>query len=152
MAPAKPANQISAAEESRLVAEAQAAVFDELKTNEFTAAPYERATALLESLPDVSVVDQRVQLALDITSATRTEHRIDLSRRALYAAFRSGSEITEPGLKRKWFTFASVIESNSGNVELALKYKLLALDLCEKTAETCMASLLRRVLQYGRYC
>lgn len=127
--------EINAGDESRLIAEAQAAVLNQSKTNEFEAAPYERATALLESLPVATIVDQRVQLALDITSATRTEHRIDLSRRALYAAFPVGSEITQPGLKRKWLTFASVIESNSGNVELAFKYKLLALDLCEQTGD-----------------
>ena len=80
-------NANAGADESRLIAEAQAAVLEQTEKNEFDAAPYERATELLESLPPAKYVDERVRLALDITAATRSDYRLDLSRRALYAAF-----------------------------------------------------------------
>jgi putative nucleotidyltransferase with HDIG domain len=125
-------NAVLKTEESRLLAEAHAAVLEQSKKNEFEPAPYELATELLESLPPAEFVDDRVQLALDITHATRLDYRPDLSRRALYGAFPAGSELKNRSLKRKWFTFAGIIESGLGNVERALKYKLIALELCEQ--------------------
>lgn len=123
-------------EQFRLIAEAHAAVLEQTKKNEFDAAPYERATKLLESLPPSKFVDDRVQLALAITVATRLDYRLDLSRRALYAAFPSSGEFKDARLKRKWFTFTGIVEAASGNVERSLNYKLLALDLCEQLGDS----------------
>lgn len=119
-------------DKSQLIADARTAVLEQTKKAVFDAVPYERATELLESLPPAQFVDDRVQLALDITVATRADHRPDLSGRALYAAFPAGSELKDTHLKRKWFTFAGVIEIASGNVDRAIKYKLIALELCEE--------------------
>ena len=88
-------NKNLGADASQLIAEAHAAVLEQTRKNEFDAAPYERATELLESLPLTRFIDDRVQLALDITFATRTDYRPDLSRRALYAAFPSGGELKD---------------------------------------------------------
>lgn len=121
--------------ESRLIAEAHAAVLEQTKKNEFDAAPYERATELLESLPPAKFVDGRVQLALDITLATRTEYRPDLSRRALYAAFPSSGEIKDRRLKRKWFTFMGIMEAAFGNTDRSFRCKLIALELSEQLAD-----------------
>jgi len=117
---------------ARRIAKARAAVLEQNKKNEFDPIPYEKATQLLESLPVTRFVDERVQLALDVTVATRIDYRPDLSRRALYAAFPAGSELNDKHLKRKWFTFAGVVEAGSGNVDRAIKYKLIALELCEE--------------------
>jgi HD-GYP domain-containing protein (c-di-GMP phosphodiesterase class II) len=119
-------------DKSRLIADARAAVLEQTKNAVFNVGPYERATELLESVPFAAFVDDRVQLALDIAVATRTDHRPDLSRRALYAAFPAGSELKDAHLKRKWFTFAGAIEIGFGNVHRALEYKLVALELCEE--------------------
>ena len=75
-------------------------------------------------------------MALDITVATRFDYRPDLSRRALYAAFPSGGEIKDKGLKRKWFTFAGIIEGASGNIARSIKYKLVALELSEQLKDS----------------
>jgi len=122
--------------ESRLIAEAHAAVLEQSKKHAFEAAAYERATELLESLASTELVNERVQLALDITVVTRNDYRPDLSRRALYAAFPSEGEITDLRLRRKWFTFAAVIDAYLGHVERAFKYKLAALDLCEQLKDS----------------
>lgn len=127
-----PMNESLSAEESRLIAEAHAAVLIQTQKNVFEPAPYELATQLLESLPTSQIVDNRVQLALDITVATRNDYRPDLSRRALYAAFPAGSRLEDLRLERKWFTFAGLIEANIGNIDRALKYKLIALDVCKR--------------------
>jgi HD-GYP domain-containing protein (c-di-GMP phosphodiesterase class II) len=124
------------ADEARFIAKAHAAVLEQTRKNEFDAAPYERATDLLELLPAATFVDDRVRLALDITLATRTDYRPDLSRRALYAAFPSGGELKDPCLKRKWFTFTGILEAASGNVERAIRFKLVALELCEQLKDS----------------
>jgi HD-GYP domain-containing protein (c-di-GMP phosphodiesterase class II) len=119
-------------DDTRLIAQARAAVLEQNKKDTFDATPYEHATELLESLPPSKFVDSRVQLALDITVATRADYRPDLSRRALYAAFPAGGELKDLSLKRKWFTFSGIIESSWGNAERAFKYKFIALELCEQ--------------------
>ena len=121
---------------SRLIAEARRAVLKQTAKNVFDPAPYQRATELLESLPPSKFVDDRVQLALDITVATRIDYRPDLSRRALYAAFPAGSELRDSRIKRKWFSFTAIIEAGIGNVEQALKCKLVALELCEQLKDS----------------
>ena len=118
------------------LSEAHAAVLEQNKKGVFDPVPYERATELLELLQPVELVDDRVQLALDITLATRDVYRPDLSRRALYAALPAGSTVKDLTLKRKWFTFAGIIEGQAGNVERALKYKLIALGLCEQLKDS----------------
>lgn len=121
---------------ARLIAEARDAVLEQTKKNEFDPGPYERATQLLESLPAAKFVDDRVQLALDITCATRIDYRPDLSRRALYAAFPADGEIKDLRLRRKWFTFTGIIEAHWGNVDRAFKYKIVALGLCEQLGDS----------------
>jgi HD-GYP domain-containing protein (c-di-GMP phosphodiesterase class II) len=125
-------NSIPPADEARLISEARAAVLDQTRKGEFDPLPYEHATLLLESLPPTQFVDARVQLALDITVATRADYRPDLSRRALYAAFPTGCELKDKYVERKWLTFVSIIEVTFGDVERSLKYKLSALKLSEQ--------------------
>ena len=127
---------VTNADESRLISEARAAVIGQTKKNEFDPVPYENATLLLESLPPTKFVDDRVQLALDITVATRSDYRPDLSRRALYAAFAPGSELKDKYVERKWLTFISIIEATFGDVERSLKYKLCALNLSEQLKDS----------------
>lgn len=129
-------NLFANADESRLLEEAHEAVLEQTKKNVFEAAPYERATELLERLAPAECVDDRVRLALDITRATRMDYRPDLSRRALYAAFPSSGDIRDDWLKRKWFTFAGIVEAGSGNVDRSLKYKFVALELCERLKDS----------------
>ena len=128
-------NTVRKVGETQLLAEARQAVLLQSKKNEFEPTPYVRATELLESLPAVKFVDARVQLALDITRATRNDYRPDLSRRALYAAFPAGSEVIDVALRRKWFSFAGVIEAAFGSVDRSLKCKLIALELCQESKE-----------------
>ena len=118
--------------ESLLLAAARRTVREQSEKAQFEPATYEHATQLLEALPRAEVVDDRVQLALDITFATRDDYRPDLSRRALYAAFPAGSKIKDRRLLRKWLTFTAIIEGVFGNAERALKYKLASLKLCEE--------------------
>ena len=73
-----------------------------------------------------------MELALDITFATRDDYRPDLSRRALYAAFLQAETVKNRRLLRRWLTFTAIIEGGFGNVERALKYKLASLKLCEE--------------------
>jgi len=120
------------AEELLLIAAARRSVLEQSQRAQFEAASYEQATQLLESLPPANVVDNRVELALDITFATRDDYRPDLSRRALYAAFPAGSTVKNQRLLRRWLTFTAIIEGCFGNVERALKYKLASLKLCEE--------------------
>ncbi len=129
-------NSLTDANESRLISEARAAVLDQTRKNEFDPVPYEHATLLLESLPLTQFVDDRVQLALDITVATRSDYRPDLSRRALYAAFPQGCELKDKYVERKWLTFVSIIEATFGDVDRSLKYKLCALKLSEQLKDS----------------
>jgi hypothetical protein len=105
-------NSVANVDESRLISEARVAVLAQTKKNEFDPVPYEHATLLLESLPPAKFVDDRVQLALDITVATRNDYRPDLSRRALYAAFAPGSELKDKYVERKMVDICQHHRSN----------------------------------------
>jgi len=118
--------------ESRLIAEALAAVLEQSKKTAFDAAPYERATELLESLPPVQFVDARVRLALQVGRGTVDLIRPDIARRALYAAFPAGTNLKDKLLERRWLTGAGLVEAAAGNVQLALKYKVLSFELSKE--------------------
>ena len=95
--------------ESLLLAAARRTVREQSEKAQFEPATYEHATQLLEALPRAEVVDDRVQLALDITFATRDDYRPDLSRRAL-CRLSCRQQNQRPPLLRKWLTFTAIIE------------------------------------------
>ncbi len=112
--------------------EAHAMLLSQSAKTEFDPEPYERATRLLESLPATDFVDPRVKLAWDIcvdTAATLV--RPDIARRALYAAFPAGSKLRDRILERNWYMAAGLVEAHAGNVHVALKYKMLSLELSQ---------------------
>lgn len=119
-------------EEVAHLSEHRATLIEQQSKAGFDSEPYERATAFLESLPQIDFIDERFQLAWDIILGTGAFVRPDLSRRALYSVFPAGSKFKDRWLERRWFTGAGLIETASGNVQLALKYKVVALKLCEE--------------------
>ena len=125
-------NACCSLEEVQQLSEHRATLIEQQKKTEFDPEPYERATVFLESLPYIEFVDERFQLAWDISLGTAPFIRPDLSRRALYSAVPAGSKLRDRQLERRWFTGAGLIEVVSGNVQLALKYKVVALKLCEE--------------------
>jgi len=116
-------------EETRQISDFRKLLLARSSELEFDPAPYERATVFLESLSRAEFVDDRVQLAWDVCVAIPIGGRPDIARRALYASFPAGSQIRDDLLKRRWFTAAGVFEAALGNIQRALKYKIVALEL-----------------------
>ena len=118
-------------DEARLLAEQHAILKEHSQAAEFNPEPYERATALLESLPPIDVADERVKLAWEICRAVGSRIRPDILGRALYAAFPAGSRLEDKQLERRWFNGAAQVEAVRGNAQLALKYVVIQLKLSE---------------------
>lgn len=102
---------------------------------EFDHGPFEKATAFLESLPPTEFADDRVRLAWEICVVAGTSVRPDLSRRALHAAFPTGSKLKDKQLERKWLTGTGALEAARGNIQVALKCKINALKLSEELGD-----------------
>lgn len=128
-------NTLPKFEETQHISELRAALLEQSQKTEFDPEPYERATAFLESLPPAEFVDERVRLAWEIVLAAGELVRPDISRRALYAAFPAGSKLKDKLLERRWFTGAGLLEAVAGNVQRALKYKVIALELSAQSKD-----------------
>lgn len=119
-------------DEAQRIEEAHAMLLAQSAKTEFDPEPYERATRLLESLPPTDFVDARVKLAWDICVGTATLIRPDIARRALYASFPAGTKLRDKFLERNRFTATGLLEAQAGNVQRALKYKMLSFELSQE--------------------
>ncbi|HQR21615.1 MAG TPA: hypothetical protein PKV98_12150, partial [Burkholderiaceae bacterium] len=127
----------------RLLVEALASVRQKAEDAELDFGFYEEQVRLLESLStpagaDRWFVDRRIELAWEIVRQLGTSFPSGrtLSRRALIAAFPSGSELTDRRWERKWHTALGSIEFWSGRVDLAWRLKSRALQLARELGDT----------------
>jgi HD-GYP domain-containing protein (c-di-GMP phosphodiesterase class II) len=115
--------------EGKSIAEARAALLEQTQHEQFDITPCIEAIELLEGLPLIGTVDDRVQLALDTTRCLGGTERAGLALRALRAAIRPGNEVIDPYLQRKWLLFVGVIETHTGHPGAAIRHLAASLEL-----------------------
>jgi putative nucleotidyltransferase with HDIG domain len=95
----------------------------------------EQAVALIEQGPYDDNSDAALELAFAITQHLGVLLRPELSLRALRAAWKNGSCVTDRRLERKWLTFVAELESWRGNRSEGLVLKARALTVAQEIGD-----------------
>jgi len=121
--------EVAAGFECDAVAAALAGVLEQSRRDELNVEPCMHAITLLESLPHVGTVEDRVELALAVTRCLGYE-RAGLAVRALLAAGNpSGAQVCDPHKRRKWLNVLGACQILLGNSGSATTHLAAALEL-----------------------
>jgi putative nucleotidyltransferase with HDIG domain len=95
----------------------------------------EHAVALIEQGAHDDNTDAALELAFAISQHLGVLLKPDLSLRALRAAWKSGSRVSDRRLERKWLTFVAELESWRGNRSEGLVLKARALAVAQEIGD-----------------